>query len=188
MGLKMIKLLTIFFSIFLLASCDKVSKDLAHAPSDQQIKRYGFDHIKLGSPADTTLKRFQNLTGITLQCEEKKKSFGEKIKRVFILKSCHLPKQHKLAKFWNETLKKFDAIFLDNRLVLLKLELQTKGDYEKLYDKHGKHILSLLGKPRIIDLAYVKWKKHHDEAIIEDKGHGLVSVLIQNKKVMEHLK
>ena len=115
------------------------------------------------------------------------KSFGA-TKRIFIFKNCKLPSNHQKAKFWNETLKKLQLSFLDDKLIRLSLELQTHDGYKTLYNKHGKHILALLGKPIVADLAYVKWAKKNDEAIVEDKGNGLVSILIHNKKVMANLK
>lgn len=180
------KLFIFLLVLLALSGCDKVSKDLAQAPNNNQIGRYGLDHIKLGLSSEVVLKKLNSLIKTELVCKQKNIAL-DKIKRNFILKDCELPKQDKPIKFWNEKLKTCKLRFLDNKLINLTFDLKTSGDYKSLYNKHGKRVLNALGKPAVIDLAYVRWQKQNDEATLEDKGHGIAHFVIQNKKIEDYL-
>ena len=180
------KSLIILLTFLTLSGCDRVSKDLAQAPKNNQIGRYGLDHIKLNLPSKIVLNKLNSTLKTTLACKQKKVALG-KIKRNFSLKNCELPKQSKNHKLWGEKLEALRLDFLDDKLISLDIKLKTSEGYEALYNKHGKHILNLLGKPAVIDLAYVQWKKQDDEATLEDKGQGAVHLLIQNKKAQNAL-
>lgn len=180
------KLLIISLILLTLSGCDRVSKDLAQAPKNDQIAHYGLDHVKLNLPSKIVLNKLNSTLKTTLACTQKKIALGE-MKRNFSLKSCKLYKQNNTNKLWGEKLEALQLHFLDDKLITLDIKLKTTEDYEALYNKHGKHILSLLGKPIVIDLAYVQWKKQDDEATLEDKGQGIVRLLIQNKKAQSVL-
>ena len=186
-GLTMNKLLLLLLPVGILVSgCHQVSTDLAQAPSNQQISRYGLEHIKLGFPADASIKKINALINTALVCSEKKVAMG-KIKRNFTQKTCQLPNDAVSIMLWDETLQKLRVSFLDNKLISLLLEFKVSEDNKAVYDKHGKHVLKLLGRPTNIGLTSIHWEKDDDEAILEDKKNGVITLQVINKTVHHYL-
>lgn len=171
----------------LLFSYNSISADIAQAPNKQKVApRYGLEHIKLGSPAESAIKHIDLLIKTELSCNDKKIALG-KVKRNFTLKTCKLPKKHSKVMLWDEVLQKLNVSFLDNKLFSLSAVVKTSGDYEALYNKHGKHILKLFGRPSIIDLDYVSWQKQNDKVILENMKNGIAKLQILNKTLHDSL-
>ena len=173
-------------TIILLFGYNNISADTTQAPNKQTTVRYGLEHIKLGSPAEPSIKYINLLIKSKLSCNDKKIALG-KVKRNFTLKTCKLPKKHSKIMLWDEALQKLTVSFLDNKLFALSVTVKTSGDYEALYNKHGKHILKLFGTPSIIDLDYISWQKQNDKVILEDKKNGIAKLQILNKTLHDYL-
>ena len=170
-----------------LAGCERIEKDLLAAPDDDQLQRYGLDSVKLGDKRAQAGEHLQALLKQPLQCKSGKSGLGEQ-RKAFVTETCTATAvDGQVGTLWDEKLTALSAIFVENQLCQLSIQLQTSGDYTALYDKHGKKILNLFGKPDETTTQQVQWLRQGDEVIVQDKGEGKVVVEIRNKKVMQAL-
>lgn len=173
--------------LFIVGGCGRVEKDMLTAPDDDQLDRYGLDAVKLGDKRADAGKQLDALLSKPMQCKPGKTGLGDK-RKAYITEDCTaVPVDGLVGKLWDEKLTRFSATFVENQLCHLKLELQTSADYEALYDKHGKKIINLFGKPDETGMQSVKWQRQGDEVTVQDLGDGKVAVDISNKKVMQAL-
>lgn len=170
-----------------LAGCERLEKDMLAAPNDDQLDRYGLDTVKLGDKRAVAGTQLQTLLDQPMQCKTSKTGVGE-TRKAFALEECiAVSTNGQVGKLWDEKLTALSATFIENQLCELRLQLQTSGDYTVLYDKHGKKILNLFGKPDETSSKSVQWQREGDEVTVQDLGEGSVSVAIRNKKVMQAL-
>lgn len=185
-----VKITNYCFSALLLltvAGCDRLEKDMLSAPDDATIDRYGLDAVKLGDKRVEAGAQLQALLDKPMQCTPGKTGLGDK-RKAYALEECSAtPVNGEVGKLWDEKLSFFKAVFVENQLCSLELQLKTSGDYEKLYDAHGKKILNLFGKPDEVTAKEVVWQREGDEATLKDLGNGRVNLEIRNKKVMQAL-
>jgi hypothetical protein len=173
--------------LFAVAGCDRLEKDMLSAPDDATLDRYGLDNVKLGDKRAEAGKQLQALLDKPMQCKPGKTGLGDK-RKAYLFEECSAaPANGEVGKLWDEKLSFFKAVFVEDQLCSLELQLKTSGDYEALYDAHGKKILSLFGKPDETNAKGVTWQREGDEAILKDLGEGKVGVEIRNKKVMQAL-
>lgn len=173
--------------LFAVAGCDRLEKDMLSAPDDATLDRYGLDDVKLGDQRAQATQHLQALLDKPLQCKTGKTGVGEK-RKAYALEECNaVPVNGEVGKLWDEKLSFLKAVFVENQLCSLEMQLKTSGDYEALYDTHGKKILNLFGKPDETSAKGVTWQREGDEAILKDLGNGKVSVEIRNKRVMQAL-
>ncbi len=170
-----------------LAGCERLEKDMLAAPDDDQLQRYGLDSVKLGDKRAEAGKQLQTLLKQPLQCKSGKAGLGDQ-RKAYITETCTAKAvDGQVGTLWDEKLTALSATFVENQLCQLTIQLQTSGDYTALYDKHGKKILNLFGKPDETSTQQVQWLRQGDEVIVQDKGKGNVTVEIRNKKVMQAL-
>lgn len=173
--------------LFAVAGCDRLEQDMLSAPDDASLDRYGLDTVKLGDKRAEAGKQLETLLDKPMQCKPGKTGLGDK-RKAYILEECSaVPVAGEVGKLWGEKLSFFKAVFVENQLCSLELQLKTSGDYTALYDAHGKKILNLFGKPDEATAKGVTWQREGDEAIVKDLGDGKISVEIRNKKVMQAL-
>jgi hypothetical protein len=170
-----------------LTGCERLEKDMLAAPDDDQLQRYGLDSVKLGDKRTEAAQHLQALLKQPLQCKSGKTGLGDQ-RKAYITETCTAtPVNGQVGTLWDEKLTALSATFVENQLCQLSIQLQTSGDYTALYDKHGKKILNLFGKPDETSAQRVQWLRQGDEAIVKDKGEGKVSLEISNKQVMQAL-
>ena len=173
--------------LFAVAGCDRLEQDMLSAPDDTSIDRYGLDTVKLGEKRPEAVKQLQALLDKPMQCKPGKTGLGDK-RKAYRLEECSAtPANGSVGKLWGENLSFFKAVFVEDQLCSLELQLNTTGDYEALYDVHGKKILNLFGKPDEAKATGVLWQRESDEATLKDLGDGKVRLEIRNKQVMQAL-
>lgn len=173
--------------LFAVAGCDRLEKDVLSAPDDATLDRYGLDDVKLGDKRAEAGKQLQALLSKPMQCKPGKTGLGDS-RKAYVLEECSAaPVNGEVGKLWDEKLTFFKAIFVENQLCSLELQLKTSGNHEALYDAHGKKILNLFGKPDEATSKEVTWQREGDEATLKDLGDGRINVEIRNKKVMQAL-
>lgn len=173
--------------MFTVAGCDRLEKDMLSAPDDSQLDRYGLDDVKLGDNRVEAGKKLEALLGKPLVCKQGKTGLGDN-RRAYVMEECSgVASNGEVGKLWDEKLTFFKATFVENQLCSLDVQLQTSGNNEALYDKHGKKILNLFGKPDETEGKKVLWQREDDETVLKDLGNGKVSLEIRNKKVMQAL-
>lgn len=170
-----------------LAGCDRLEKDILSAPDDDQLDRYGLDDVKLGDKRAEAGKQLEALLAKPLQCKTGKTGLGDN-RKAYALEECKaVAVNGQVGKLWDEKVTFMEAVFVENQLCSLQMQLQTNGDYEALYDAHGKKILNLFGKPDETSSKEVKWQREGDETLLKDLGNGKIAIDIRNKKVMQAL-
>lgn len=173
--------------LFAVAGCDRLEQDMLSAPDDASLNRYGLDTVKLGDSQTDAAKQLQALLDKPWQCKTGKTGVGDK-RKAYIMEECNaVPVNGEVGKLWDEKLGFLKAVFVENQLCSLELQLKTSGDQEALYAAHGKKILNLFGKPDEMDTKKVRWQRETDEAILKDLGNGKVGLEIRNKQVMQAL-
>lgn len=179
----------IFAAVLLLmaAGCGRVEKDMLSAPDDDQLGRYGLDTVKLGDQRAEAGKQLEALLDQPLHCTHGITGLGDN-RKAYTTETCvATPLNGQAGKLWDEKVTALSAFFVENQLCKLSVQLQTSGDYNALYDKHGKHILNLFGKPDEAGDKNVLWQRHGDQTTMQDMGDGKVSVDISNTRVMQAL-
>ncbi|MFN3785463.1 MAG: hypothetical protein ACK4RS_01355 [Thiothrix sp.] len=175
------------FLLVTAAGCDRLERDIANAPDDSGIERYGLENAKLGDSRDKVTQQLQTLLAQPLQCAEGKTGLGEQ-RKAFVLEECTAVSSNGVVgRLWDEPLSFLKATFIENQLVGLELHVKTSGDYQALYEAHGNKILNLFGKPDETASKQVQWQREGDEALLNDLGGGKVGLEIRNKKVMQGL-
>lgn len=170
-----------------LTGCDRLEQDKLAAPDDDQLQRYGLDNVKLGDKRADAGKQLETLLKQPLQCKTTKAGLGDQ-RKAYIVETCTAKAvDGQVGALWDEKLTALSAIFVENQLCQLTIQLQTSGDYHALYDKYGKKILNLFGKPDKTTTQHVQWLRHGDEVLVQNKGQGSVVVEIRNQKVMQAL-
>lgn len=173
--------------MFAVAGCDRLEQDMLAAPDDSQLDRYGLDAVKLGDKRADAGKQLESLLNKPLQCKPGKTGLGDQ-RKAYQMEECQaVPVNGLVGKLWDQKITELQAVFVENQLCGLTLQLQTSGSYETLYDAHGKKILSLFGKPDDVGTKEVKWQREGDETVMRDLGDGKISIDISNKKVMQAL-
>lgn len=169
------------------AGCDRLERDIMSAPDDDQIGRYGLDDVKLGDKWEEATKQIDTLLDKPLQCKTGKTGLGD-TRKAYTMEECKaVPVNGVVGKLWDEKVTFLEAVFVENQLCSLQMQLQTDGNYEALYDAHGKKIFSLFGKPDETSTKEIKWQRQGDETTMKDLGNGKVAIDIRNKKVMQAL-
>lgn len=185
-----VKLANYCLTAFLLvtaAGCDRLERDMANAPDDSSIERYGLENTKLGDSRSNVTQQLQTLLTQPLQCTTGKTGLGEQ-RKAFALEECTaVPTNGVVGKLWDEPLSFLKATFIEDQLVGLELHVKTSGDYQALYEAHGSKILNLFGKPDATSSKQVQWQREGDEALLNDLGEGKIGLEIRNKKVMQGL-
>jgi hypothetical protein len=157
------------------------------APDDTTLERYGLDTLKLGDKRAIASKAFDTLLVKPLQCKTGKTGLGDK-RKAYLLEECNaVPVAGEVGELWGEKLSFLKAVYVEDQLCSIELQLKTSGDYTALYDAHGKKILNLFGKPDEATSKEVMWQREGDEAIVKDLGNGKIGVEIRNKQVMQAL-
>lgn len=173
--------------LFAVAGCDRLEQDMLSAPDDTTLERYGLDTLKLGDKRADAGKALDALLTKPLQCTTGKTGLGDK-RKAYVLEECNaLPVAGVVGELWGEKLSFLKAVYVEDQLCSLEMQLKTSGDYATLYDTHGKKILNLFGKPDEANPKGVTWQREDDETIVKDLGNGKISVEIRNKKVMQAL-
>jgi hypothetical protein len=173
--------------LFAVAGCDRLEQDMLSAPDDATLDRYGFETVKLGDKRVEAVKSLETLLRVPLECKLGKTGLGDK-RKAYLLEECKVtPVNGEVGKLWDEKLSFFKAVFVEDQLCSLEVQMKTSGNYEALYDAHGKKIINLFGKPDEIEVKGVVWQRENDEAVLKDLGDGKVSLDIRNKKVMQAL-
>lgn len=173
--------------MLVMAGCDRLERDIASAPDDSQLGRYGLDDVKLGDKRADAGKQLEALLSQPLQCKTGKTGLGDK-RKAYAMEECKAASAHgQVGTLWDEKVTWLEAVFVENQLCSLQVQLQTDGDYEALYDAHGKKILSLFGKPDETATNAVTWQREGDETVMKDLGNGKIALDIRNKKVMQAL-
>ncbi len=173
--------------VLVMAGCDRLERDISSAPDDSQLGRYGLDEVKLGDARAEAGKQLEALVNQPLQCKTGKTGLGDK-RKAYVMEECKaVPVKGQVGTLWGEKLTWLEAVFVENQLCSLQVQLQTDGDYEALYDAHGKQILSLFGKPDKTAVNAVTWLRDGDETVMKDLGKGRIALDIRNKKVMQAL-
>lgn len=167
--------------------CERLERDVATAPDDAAVGRYGLEEVKLGGQRAVVVPQLQAWLQQPLQCKTGQTGLGQQ-RKAFVLEECQaVAKDGVTGKLWGEKLTALQATFVENQLVKLSLQLQTAGDYQALYEAHGSKVLSALGKPDEATAKQVRWQREHDEAVFKDLGGGKVGLDIYNKTVMQGL-
>lgn len=173
--------------LFAVAGCDRLEQDMLAAPDDATLDRYGLDTFKLGDKRAEAGKQLDALLDKPMQCTLGKTGLGDS-RKAFRLEECvAVPVAGEVGKLWGEKLSFLKAVFVEDQLCSLELQLKTAGNYEALYDAHGKKIINLFGKPDEASVKNVRWQREGDEAVLKDLGAGKVGIDIRNKKVMQAL-
>ncbi len=157
------------------------------APDDATLGRYGLDTPKLGDKRVEAGKQLDALLNKPMQCTLGKTGLGDN-RKAYLLEECSgVLVGGDVGTLWGEELSFFKAVFVEDQLCSLELQLKTSGDYAALYDTHGKKIINLFGKPDEANTKGVRWQREGDEAVLKDLGDGKVGFEIRNKKVMQAL-
>jgi hypothetical protein len=173
--------------LFAVAGCDRLEQDMLSAPDDTSIDRYGLDTVKLGDKRPAAGEQLQALLDQPMQCKPGKTGLGDK-RKAYVMEECNaLPIDGSVGKLWDEKLSFLKAVYVEDQLCSLELQLKTSGDYEALYNAHGKKIINLLGKPDEVTAKGIRWQRETDEAILKDLGDGKVRLEFRNKQVMQAL-
>lgn len=167
--------------------CDRLEKDVLNAPADNELDRYGLESVKLGDQKRIASKPLNALLNQPMQCQSGVTGVGN-TRKAFALETCHATlSEGSVGQLWNEKLTEFKAIFVENQLCSLELQLRTSGNYEALYTQHGQKILNLFGKPDDASSTSVRWQREGDETMLQDLGNGNIRLTITNKQVMQAL-
>ena len=173
--------------LFAVAGCDRLEQDMLSAPDDTTLDRYGLDTLKLGDKRAEAGKQLDALLDKPMQCTPGKTGLGDK-RKAYLLEECSgVPVAGEVGKLWGEKLSFFKAVFVEDQLCSLELQLKTSGDYAALYDAHGKKIINLFGKPDEANTKGLRWQREGDDAVLKDLGGGNISFEIRNKKVVQAL-
>jgi hypothetical protein len=173
--------------LLVVTGCGQVEKDMLAAPNGDSFDRYGLDTVKLGDKRAEVGKQLQALLAQPLQCNAGKNGMGDTHKAYATEACAGVAVNGQVGTLWGEKITQLSAVFVENQLCSLTVQLQTSGDYEALYDKHGQKIINLFGKPDEIGTKAVWWQRSGDEVRLQDLGKGAVSVDIRNKAVMSAL-
>lgn len=173
--------------MLVMAGCDRLERDISSAPDNAQLGRYGLDDVKLGDTREDAGKQLAALLSQPWQCKTGKTGLGDK-RKAYLMEECKaVPVNGRVGTLWDEKVTWLEAVFVENQLCSLQVQLQTDGDYEALYDAHGKQMLSLFGKPDKTAANAVTWLHAGDETVMKDLGKGKIALDIRNKKVMQAL-
>lgn len=173
--------------LFTVAGCDRLEKDMMAAPDDSMLDRYGLEDVKLGDKKSAVAQELQAMLANPMQCTTGKTGLGDK-RKAYAMEECEgIAANGEVGALWDEKLTFFKATFVEDQLCSLEMQLKTSGDYEALYDAHGKKILNLFGKPDEASTSKVSWYRQGDEAVLKDLGDGKINIEIRNKKVMQAL-
>jgi hypothetical protein len=173
--------------LFTASGCRQVEKDVLSAQDDDQFERYGLDTVKLGGQRAEAGKQLEALLNQPLQCKRGTATLGDKHKAYATETCVAVPVNGQAGQLWDENVTALSAVFVENQLCKLSIQLQTSGDYQALSDKHGMKILNLFGKPDELVDRKVVWQRHGDQTTMQDMGNGKVSVDISNARVMQVL-
>lgn len=159
--------------------------------------RYGLEKIKLGDSRDSVMEELEKVFGKALKCDELKTGLGA-VRRAFSLEKCDLmlveedgdmkvPVQQS-DQLWNEKVQRIRTAFLDNKLILLELQFDSKGISQKeLAEKHGKKGLELFGKPESIEDKSFVWVHQDDRVTLALLENSKICLHISNDKVLQGL-
>jgi len=196
--------------IFSLTACNELQKDLATAPDDTQITRYGLSELQLslGTKQTAIVTQIQQAWDVTLNCTQQSTALVS-TKRKYIIQDCSLPKQttqqaeehstektdhhpennsqNKTYTLWGETVESLKLRFFEENLVQIELIVKINDRYEALYKKHAKRLFAALGKPDTINLERIVWQTQQDRAILREIQQGRVHLLLQNKLLNDQL-
>lgn len=173
--------------LFAVTGCDRLEQDMLSAPDDATLGRYGLDTPKLGDKRVEAGKQLDALLNKPMQCTLGKTGLGDN-RKAYLLEECSgVLVGGDVGTLWGEKLSFFKAVFVEDQLCSLELQLKTSGDYAALYDTHGKKIINLFGKPDEANTKGVRWQREGDEAVLKDLGDGKIGFEIRNKKVMQAL-
>lgn len=201
--------------IFSLTACNELQKDLATAPDDTQITRYGLSELQLslGTQQTVIVSQIQQAWHVTLNCTQQSTALAS-TKRKYIIQDCNLPKQtaqqteenstaystentnqnnpenhsqHNSYTLWGETVESIKLRFFEENLVQMELVFKINDRYEDLYKKHAKRLFAALGKPDTINLERIVWQTQQDRAILREIQQGRVHLLLQNKLLNDQL-
>lgn len=186
--------ITLIASFGQLAACQELEKDLANAPDDNTVGRYGLETIKLDDEQINVLSVLKKEKGLTLTCQQHAVALHN-MKRKFMMQDCQFvplltassDQRHSKAQFWGESLEQMSLQFLEQKLVKIEVVLSIDEQYEKLYQQHAKRLFSLLGKPDVMNLDNVVWEANTDRAILREASRGQLHLLIQNKAINDQL-
>jgi hypothetical protein len=193
--------------IFSLTACNELQKDLATAPDDTQITRYGLSELQLslGTQQTVIVSQIQQAWDVTLNCTQQSTALAS-TKRKYIIQDCSLPKhtaqqteenstaystenvnQNNTYTLWGETVESIKLRFFEENLVQMELIFKINDRYEDLYKKHAKRLFAALGKPDTINLERIVWQTQQDRAILREIQQGRVHLLLQNKLLNDQL-
>lgn len=173
-----------------LAACQNLDEDLANAPDDEAIGRYGLETIKLDDERTKVLEALTKDDGLSLSCQQHSAALHS-MKRKFMVQDCKLIPVAQAAvsgakpkpELWGEQLERLNLRFVEQKLAKIELVFSIDDRYEKLYEQHAKRLFGMLGKPDVVNMDNVIWEANTDRAILREASKGKVHLLIQNKAI-----